>query len=49
MRGSVLECGGSPPLWLWRVAKSAAKALAQSKTRARTDCSYMRPIQEFST
>jgi len=31
-RGSVLDCGGPPPLWHCRLSFKSARGLAQSKT-----------------
>jgi hypothetical protein len=31
-RGSVLDCGGPPPLWHCRLSFESARGLAQSKT-----------------
>jgi hypothetical protein len=31
-RGSVLDCGGPPPLWRCRLSFKSARGLAQSKT-----------------
>jgi hypothetical protein len=46
-RGSVLDCGGPPPLWHCRLLIKSARGLAQSKTwrqfgRTSTFSAYLR-------